>query len=451
MDKYRYDKDTLGVVRVPHGAYWGPQTQRAIDNFNISGLHLQHNFIVNYAKIKRAAAIANARCGVLEIKKSKAIQEACDEIIKGKMHDQFIVDVFQSGAGTNTNMNLNEVIANRATELLGGIKGNYKIVHPNDHVNRSQSTNDTFHACIHITCLEQATFELLPNVHKLAETIERKSKEYSTILKSGRTHLQNAVPLTLGQELSGWVASLHARIKAIENSLNELRSIGLGGTAVGTGLNAPEGFADIAISELNKMTSLNLRKAENTFAFMQNLNAELDYSSALRSLAVELNRIANDLRLFSSPGIGELELPSVQPGSSMMPGKVNPSVPECVNQICFQVFGCDTTVHHACNSGQLELNVFGPIVAYNLLLATKILTNGCFILAKCIGGVKVNEKKIAENLKGNTSIITALTPKLGHEKATEIVRSVKGDVKSYLIKEGLLTEKEWHALFRIKE
>ena len=324
MTKFRIEKDFLGNVRVPYDSYYGPETQRSKDNYNISGLHMQPTFIRHYAIIKRCAALANMKLGKLDEKTGRAIVKACDEIIKGKLSDQFTIDVFQSGAGTSVNMNMNEVIANRALEILGHKRGNYKIIHPNDHVNMSQSTNDTYHANIHLTVYSELNKNLIPALESLHKALNKKAHEFANVVKTGRTHLQDAVPMTLGQEFSGYASSVDRQIENIRKSSRGLLQVSLGGTAVGTGIEASKKYSNAIISALRKYTGYNFKLAKNFFDMQQNQDEEGWVSSSLRDLAVALNKISNDLRLMTSgpiSGFSDIILPPVQPGSSIMPAR----------------------------------------------------------------------------------------------------------------------------------
>ncbi len=454
--KTRNEKDYLGNVKVPADMYWGAQTQRAINNFPISGLRLQPNFIRAYAIIKKSSAIANMSLGKLDRKIGTAIVKACNEIISGKLRENFILDVYQAGAGTSTNMNLNEVIANRAIEILKGKKGNYKIVHPNNHVNMSQSTNDTFHSAMHMAAYIAISEELLPALFEYEKVIKKKSSEFSTIIKSGRTHLMDAVPLTLGQEFNGF--SIGKQITTLQDMLKYLRVLGLGGTAVGTGLNAHPKFANLAVREINKETGYKFQIGQNLFAFIQNFTGETDISSNLKTLSLKFIKVANDIRLLSSgpvTGLNEIILPQVQPGSSIMPGKVNPSIPEMLDMVCFQVVGNDLTISLAAQAGQLELNVMMPVVAYNLLNSIEILSNGLRIFTeKCLKGIKANKEKIKENLEKNPMIVTAITSIIGYEKAAEVARRAYKEnktVKQVLLEMKLISKKEVDRILNYKK
>ena len=424
--EYRNEKDVLGTVRVPKDAYYGAETQRALNNFNISGLRIDQRFIMSYVVLKRAAAIANMRTGKLDRRIGNAITMACDEIISGKLMDQFVTDVFQAGAGTSTNMNVNEVIANRAIVNLRGKKGDYSIVHPNDHVNMSQSTNDTFHTVMHIAAYSQINECLLPALKKLESALKRKSANFSGIVKIGRTHLQDAVPIRLGQEFYGYYGAIGRVRENLETGMKLLLEVPIGGTAVGTGANASVAYSKYAIMEINRKTHARFFRTKNAFKMLQNQSEEVVIASILGEIAIAAGKIANDLRLLSSgprAGINELRLPEVQPGSSIMPGKVNPSMAEMLNMVCFQVMGMAHAVDEAAQAGQLELNVFMPLIAYDLSFAIEILSNGIRAFTdKCVSGISVNRKEMAERVSADLSLATALTPYIGYAKAAKIAR-----------------------------
>jgi fumarate hydratase class II len=426
MGEYRNESDVLGEVKVPSSAYYGSETQRAVDNFPISGLRINSTFIKYYAIMKRAAAITNVSHGRLDKRIGGAIVDACDEIIEGKLSDQFVVDAFQAGAGTSTNMNLNEVIANRAIELLKGRRGDYKLVHPNDHVNMAQSTNDTYHANIHITAYAMLTLSLLPTLKRLETAFSKKSKEFSKMVKIGRTHLQDAVPMTLGQEFSGYAYALSVQADNIRSNSDYLLDLSLGGTAVGTGIESYPGYSKDVVAEISKITGFKVRVAKNFFGVQQNQVEELAVSGSIRGLASLLVKIANDLRLLSSgprAGFSDITLPPVQPGSSIMPGKINPSMPEMLDMVCFEVIGKDTSIAFAAQSGQLELNVFMPVIAYNLLYSISILDNAISVFTKrCVVGIKADKANLNRHLNENLSLATALSAKLGYAKAAQIAR-----------------------------
>lgn len=454
---YRVEKDFLGEVQVPVGAYYGVQTLRAIHNFPISGLKLPREFVRAQGIIKLAAAKANMRTGLLDKKIGGAIVQAATEVIEGKLDSSFILDVFQAGAGTSQNMNANEVIANRAIEILGGRLGDYKLVHPNDHVNMAQSTNDTIHVAIHIAALESITNELLPALSALMQSLNRKAREFKDVVKIGRTHLQDAVPITLGQEFSGYASALQHGIGRVENASSSLRELNFGGTAVGTGLNAHPRFTQYAIEEVDSITKIAFRKAESMFEATQNLDAIVETSASLKVIAVSLTKIANDLRLMSSgpaAGLGEINLPSVQPGSSIMPGKVNPSMAEMLNMVCFQLLGNDLAITMAGQAGQLELNVMMPVAAWNLLNSITIASNGSRVFAKyCVDGITANIEVCKREAEMSSALSTALSPKIGYEKAAEIAKksiATKRSIRELAEEMSGLSKKELDELLDIK-
>ncbi|MBI2971620.1 MAG: aspartate ammonia-lyase [Candidatus Aenigmarchaeota archaeon] len=430
---FRTEKDYLGEVRVPVGAYYGVQTQRAVANFPISGLRLQQRFVKAQAITKKAAAFANIRTGRLDKRIGDAIVKAADEVIAGELRDQFVVDVYQAGAGTSQNMNMNEVLANRASELLGGAKGEYKLVHPNDHVNMAQSTNDIIHAAIHIAALD-ALDGLLQSLEQLHGALEEKSNEFSDVLKSARTHLMDAVPMTLGQEFSGYAYAIAQDIRKVQAAADSLLELPAGGTAAGTGMNAETEYVAYVIEEINRITGKSYRTPPTLFAEMQNTYAEVTVSASLRNLAVTLTKIANDLRLLASgpsTGLAEIELPPVQPGSSIMPAKVNPVMAEMLNMAAYQVLGNDVTIANATGASQLELNVMMPVIAYNLVGSTEILAHGISAFTeKCIRGITADEKKCLEYLEKNPIVVTALNPYIGYEKAAEVARKAYRENKT---------------------
>ena len=424
--KFRTERDPLGDVRVPADAYYGAQTRRAVENFPISGLTAPPELVVATVQIKKAAADANAALGRLNPDIANAIIRAADEILEGKLREQFVVDVYQAGAGTSHNMNTNEVLANRAAELLGEPLGTYARVHPNDHVNMGQSTNDVFPTATRLAILAMVS-PLRQSATDLAQGLNDKSSSFAGVLKTGRTHLQDAVPITLGQECGGYAANVeHAAADVVATS-RQLLELNLGATAVGTGLNAGNDYATLAVERLAQYTGAPVRPAANLFRVTQSMGDVLAFSAALRRLAVEVNRIASDLRLLSSgprAGLAEIQLPPVQPGSSIMPGKVNPSVPEMVNQVCFQVYGCDATILAASDAGQLELNVMMPVIAWNAIHATRILTNAMRVLLdRCVAGIRADEDRCRELLDRSTALATALSPYIGYAATAEIAKT----------------------------
>ena len=423
---YRIERDPLGEIRVPSDAYYGAQTMRAVENFPISGLTAAPELVGATVQIKTAAAAANKALGRLDGRIADAIVAAADEILSGKLRDQFVVDVYQAGAGTSHNMNTNEVLANRAAELLGAPRGEYTIVHPNDHVNMGQSTNDVFPTATRLAILASQS-ELLASARALARGLGEKGKAFAGVLKVGRTHLQDAVPMTLGQEFGGYAANVAHAANDLERTSEQLVELNLGATAVGTGLNAGDDYTRLAVKNLSASSGRSLRPAANAFRVTQSMGDVLAWSGALRRLAVEVNKVASDLRLLSSgprAGIAELRLPAVQPGSSIMPGKVNPSIPEMVNQVCYQVFGCDSAIHAAADGGQLELNVMMPVIAWNALHASRILRQAMTVLLeRCVAGIEADPERCRELLDRSTAVATALSPHIGYAATAEIAKA----------------------------
>jgi len=426
---FRTERDPLGELDVPADAYYGIQTARAIENFHISDLRAPDDLVVATVLIKRAAAEANEALGRLEKRVASAILQACDEIRAGALRDQFVVDVYQAGAGTSHNMNTNEVIANRAAEILGGARGEYTLVHPNDHVNMGQSTNDVFPTATRLALL-MGMRPLVDAARGLASALQEKADAFAHVLKVGRTHLQDAVPMTLGQEFGGYAACIERGADDVEQAAEQLKELNLGASAVGTGLNAGDDYTRVAISNLARALAVDLVPAANRFRVTQSMGDIVAYSGAMRRLAVELAKVASDLRLLASgprAGIAEIILPAVQPGSSIMPGKVNPSIAEMVNQVCFQVIGCDATICAAGEAGQLELNVMMPVMAWNALHAQRILGHAMEALEMlCVDGIEADEARCRELLDRSTAVATALSPYIGYAKTAEIAKeSVK--------------------------
>jgi len=428
---YRKEKDSMGEVEVPEEKYYGAQTQRSVNNFKIGGERFQREFIRAYGIIKKAAAKVNASAGKLDEKIANAISEASDEVINGDLDKHFPLVIWQTGSGTQSNMNFNEVISNRAIEMLGGVKGSKNPVHPNDHVNMSQSTNDTFPTAINISVVELVTNELIPELEKLEETFTKQSKEFNSIVKLGRTHLQDATPLSLGQEFSGYSAALNHGIKRIKNSLDSCYELAIGGTAVGTGINSFEGYADSVAKEISSITNLPFRSAENKFEALGAQDCIVELSGALKTIAGSLFKIANDIRwLASGPrsGIGEIILPSNEPGSSIMPGKINPTQCEAMTMVCTQVMGNDTTITIAGASGNFELNVYRPVLAYNIIQSIRILSDATNSFRKnCVEGIKPNEERINTNLYNSLMLVTALNSHIGYDKAAEVAKKAYQD------------------------
>jgi len=423
--QFRTERDPLGEFEVPADAYYGIQTARAVENFHISDLRAPVDLVVATVLIKRAAAEANEALDRLDARVARAIVQACDEIRRGALRDQFVVDVYQAGAGTSHNMNTNEVVANRAAEILGGARGDYSLVHPNDHVNMGQSTNDVFPTATRLALLIRMR-PLVDAGRGLASALREKADAFAHVLKVGRTHLQDAVPMTLGQEFGGYAACIERGIDDVEHAAEQLRELNLGATAVGTGLNAGDDYTRLVVSNLSRTLAVDLVPAANRFRVTQSMGDVVAYSGAIRRLAVELSKVSSDLRLLSSgprAGLAEIVLPAVQPGSSIMPGKVNPSIAEMVNQVCYQVFGCDATVCAASEAGQLELNVMMPVIAWNALHASTIVANAMSTLEMlCVEGIQADAARCRELLDRSTAVATALSPYLGYAKTAEIAK-----------------------------
>ncbi|UCC80775.1 MAG: aspartate ammonia-lyase [Candidatus Zixiibacteriota bacterium] len=440
--EYRTEKDSLGEVKVPVDAYWGAQTQRAVENFPISGQKAHRAFIRASAEVKKAACVTNTALGLVNPEHARVIIRACDEIIEGKFDDQFAVDIFQAGAGTSHNMNTNEVIANRANEILGHKKGEYKPVHPNDTVNMSQSTNDFIPTAIRIASL-QLRADLKTSLETMKSSLSDKSIEFNDIVKSARTHLQDAVPIRLGQEFSGYARSVERHIEWIEKAFYEMEEIGLGGSAAGTGLNCHPDYRMKVAENLARQTGFDIRPARNYFEAMQSMAPFVGLSGALRNFAQDLSRIANDIRLLSSgpkTGLGELLLPPRQPGSSMMPGKVNPVIAEMTNMVCFAVIGNDESILWASQAGQMDLNVMMPLIAYKLPESITILTNAVDAFTRfCIDEIKADPEKCKAYAESSAAIVTALNPVIGYMKAAEVAK--RSFMENKTVREILLEEK----------
>ena len=468
MTEYRIEKDSLGEVEVPASAYWGAQTQRAIHNFPITGLKPYPAFVWSMAMIKRAAAEVNADLALFQEKQvasqtisgdaiAQAIMLAADEVIDGRFADQFVVDPIQAGAGTSHNMNINEVIANRANEHLGfGLNVTAKPVHPNDHVNMAQSTNDTIPTAIRLGCLWRLD-ELINTLDKLANALDAKAEEFDDIVKSGRTHLQDAVPVRLGQEFSAYALSVRRNRDKIIEAAQGLRRLGIGGTATGSGLNAHHEYHSRMVATLGRLTGLQLHESDNLFESMQSLADPVYFSGALRTLAQDLTRIANDFRLLSSgpsTGLDEIRLPAVQPGSSIMPGKVNPVLAEMLNMAMFQVMGNDLTVMLGGQAGQLELNVMMPVMAYNLFQSMDIIINSVnAFTVKCVVGVQSNREKAEGWLAKNAILVTALNPVIGYQKGAEVAKEAMATnrtVREVVVEKGYLSVEEADRLLDVR-
>ncbi|MEE2876907.1 MAG: class II fumarate hydratase [Candidatus Neomarinimicrobiota bacterium] len=428
---FRTEKDTMGEIEVPADRYWGAQTQRSLKNFKIGGEHFPSEFIKAYGLVKQVSAELNAEMGVLDNKLVLVIKDATQEVIDGKLDDHFPLVVWQTGSGTQTNMNFNEVIANRAIEMTGGEMGSKTPVHPNDHVNKSQSTNDTFPSAVNIAAAMRVNEHLLPKVQELRDGLAAKASEFDSIVKLGRTHLQDATPLTLGQEFSGYTSQLDHAITAVQNALPHLYELAWGGTAVGTGLNAPKGYAEKVAERISQKTGLPFKTAPNKFEAMGAHDAAVEMSGALKTLAAALNKIANDIRwLGSGPrsGIGEIILPSNEPGSSIMPGKVNPTQAEALTMVASQVMGNDTTITIAGASGNFELNVYRPVIAFNLLQSLTLLGDASDSFnIHCVAGIQPNLERIGSNLHNSLMLVTALAPHIGYDKAAQVAKKAHED------------------------
>jgi len=433
MPDTRREKDPLGPLDVPADAMYGVQTLRAKQNFPISGLLPLEPFVIAQVWIKKAAALTHKETGRLDARLADAIIAAADEVLGGKHREHFIVDPYQAGAGTSHNMNANEVLANRANEILGGKRGDYSPVHPNDHVNMAQSTNDTIPTAIRLACLSQLD-AFLTAFEGLRRALADKGKEFDGIVKAGRTHLQDAMPIRLGQEFTAFAGSIGRGVRRVTEAADYLRDLGIGGSAVGTGVTVEAEYPPLMVRHLQEFSGLSLREGEDRIQLMQSMGDVAGFSAALRVLAIDLSKIASDLRLMvmgPRTGIDEIALPPVQPGSSIMPGKINPSIPEMVNQVCFQVMGLDTTVAIASEHGQLELNVMMPVIGFNVLLAMRILTNATNALTeRCIKGIQANREMCAYWVERSAALATALAPQIGYARAAEISKQS--------VKEGIL-------------
>ncbi len=451
----RTETDSFGPIEVPADRYWGAQTERSLENFRIGGERMPKPIVRAFGIVKRAAALVNKDMGLLDGKLADTIAAAAQEVIDGKLDEHFPLVVWQTGSGTQSNMNANEVIGNRAIELLGGVMGSKKPVHPNDHVNLSQSSNDSFPSAMHIAAAEEIVRQLLPALKHLHAALDRKAKEFDPIIKIGRTHTQDATPLTLGQEFSGYAAQVASGIKRVEQTLPEQYMLAQGGTAVGTGLNAKKGFAEKFAAEVAKSTGLPFVTAPNKFEVMAAHDAYVAAQGALTSVATALFKIANDIRLLASgprSGFGELSLPENEPGSSIMPGKVNPTQCEALTMVCCQVFGNQTTVSVAGSQGHFELNVFKPVMAFALLQSIRLLADAARSFTDhCVVGIQANEKRIAELMERSLMLVTALTPKIGYDNAAKIAKAAHANgttLRHEAVKGGYVTEAEFDALVR---
>ena len=448
MKQTRIERDPLGELPVPADALWGVQTERARNNFPISNLRPLPAFVDACIWIKKAAALTHRETGRLDRKLADAIIRAADEVLAGGHREHFVVDPYQAGAGTSHNMNCNEVLANRANELLGGNRGEYKPVHPNDHVNMAQSTNDVIPTAIRLAALAQLS-PLVAALDRLSGALLAKGEEFDAIVKSGRTHLQDATPVRLGQEFTAYGHTIERNRDRLTRAADDLRDLGIGGTAVGTGLNAEPEYPPRMVVHLQAMTSLELREGSDKVQLMQSMGDATAFSGALRTYALDLAKIASDLRLLASgprTGLAEIMLPAVQPGSSIMPGKVNPSIPEMVNQVCYQVIGNDVTIAAAAEAGQLELNVMMPVIAHNLLFSMLILSNATQVLAeRCVEGIEADAAQCAHWLERSPALVTALAPKIGYAEAAKLAKEAVAKnvtVRQLVMEKGLLKGKE---------
>jgi len=451
--KFRLDKDSLGEVKIPYDAYYGAFTGRAIKQYHVTGNKSHKNLIKSFVMIKRSAALANMKTKVIDTKRGKAIVSACDKILAGKYVDQFVVDMINSGAGTAFNMNSNEVIANVALGILHKKKGQYQFIHPNDHVNMSQSSNDTYPTAMHVAILINLK-DVIPAIDILIKSLSKKAKQFSSFKKIGRTHLMDALPVTLGSEFAAYVTSITKARNEVVASQKELQNVALGGTAVGSGANTPKGYRNIVVAELGKISKLSLKPEKDMQYGLQSRFAVANLSGSLRNLALEIGKIANDIRLMASgpiAGLAELGIPTVHAGSSIMPGKVNPSLAECMNMICFNIIGNDTTVSYAVQSGQFELNVMLPVMLKCMLESTDMLKNFLPIFsANLIDGLTANKDKLRKNIENSPVIVTLLTPKIGYQKSAELFKeSLKTGktIRELVVSKKLLSNKEINSLF----
>jgi len=446
----RTEFDSFGKIKVPSDKYWGAQTQRSIKNFKIGKINVPLELIHAIGIVKKSAAIVNAKFKDLDPKLSKFIQKAADEVIMGKLDDHFPLKVWQTGSGTQTNMNVNEVIANRAIEMLGGKLGSKKPVHPNDHVNMAQSTNDTFPTAMHIAIAIQTNKKLIPSLIKLEKSLSKKVKQFKDIVKIGRTHLQDATPLTLGQEFSGYHMQVKNSLERVRVALKEIYYLAQGGTAVGTGINSRKGWDKKIALEVKKITKLPFQTAKNKFEALASHDPVVNFSASLNTTAVALTKIANDIRFLGSgprAGYSELELPENEPGSSIMPGKVNPTQCEAITMVCTKVIGNHTGITIAGTHGHFELNVFKPMIAHNILQSIDLISDSvnCFV-DFCVKGIKPNKKKITELLNNSLMLVTALSPKIGYDNASKIAKTAHKNgttLKEETLKTGLVTEEEY--------
>lgn len=451
----RVETDTMGEVEVPRDSYWGAQTQRSLKNFAIGPDQMRPEIIHAIARIKQVAARINQQAGGLSESEANLIEQAAEEIATGKLEDQFPLHVWQTGSGTQTHVNVNEVIANRANELAGRPLGSKSPIHPNDHVNQSQSSNDVFPTAMHLAAVQMLRQSLIPAVQQLRDSLASKEKEFADIVKIGRTHLQDAVPLTLGQEFSGYVSQLDANVRRIESTLPDLYDLAIGGTAVGTGLNAPKGFGNAMAEELAKLTGEPFVSAPNKFAALASHDALVMASAALRTLACSLMKIANDLRWAGSGprcGLGELQLPANEPGSSIMPGKVNPTQCEAMTMVCCQVIGNDTAITLAGSQGNFELNVYKPLIAHNFLHSAQLLGDACHSFRQnCVEGLQANRARMEAMVEQSLMLVTALSPEIGYDRAAEIAKKAHQEnttLREAALSLGYLTSEQLDELLR---
>jgi fumarate hydratase class II len=449
--EYRIEKDSMGEIQVPAEKYWAAQTQRSSENFKIGGQKMPLEIIQAFAILKKAAALTNLDCGVLGQEKAELIAQVCDEISAGKLDDQFPLVVWQTGSGTQSNMNVNEVVANRGHVIKGGnLTDKDKFLHPNDDVNKSQSSNDTFPTAMHIAAYKILVENTIPGMEKLRDTLEAKSKEFWTVVKIGRTHFMDATPLTVGQELSGYVAQLNHGIKAIKNSFAHLSELALGGTAVGTGLNTPDGYAEKVAAKIAELTGLPFISAPNKFEALAAHDAIVEAHGALKTVAVSLMKIGNDIRMLASgprSGIGELIIPENEPGSSIMPGKVNPTQSEALTMVAAQVMGNDVAINVGGSTGHFELNVFKPVMIYNFLVSAKLIGDACVSFNdNCAIGIEPNHPRIKEQLENSLMLVTALNTKIGYDNAAKIAKKAHKEGKTLrqaAVELELLTSEEF--------
>lgn len=449
MMEYRIEHDTIGEIKVPADKLWGAQTQRSKQNFRIGGEKMPKEIVKAFAHLKKAAAITSNKLGNLSDAKAKAISAAADEVLEGELDDNFPLVVWQTGSGTQSNMNMNEVLAHRGNELLEEW-GEEDRLHPNDDVNKSQSSNDTFPTALHVASVTSVIENLLPAIDVLKETLDKKAKEFDDVIKIGRTHLQDATPLTLGQEISGWVRMLEKDRVMVEQAVGQMKELAIGGTAVGTGLNAPEGFGDQVAAQISEQVGIKFTSAENKFQALTSYDEAVFTHGAVKALAADLMKIANDVRwLASGPrsGIGEITIPANEPGSSIMPGKVNPTQSEALTMVVAQVMGNDATIGFAASQGNFELNVFKPVIAYNFLQSVRLLSDAMISFNNnCAVGIEPNKEKIQELLDNSLMLVTALNPHIGYENAAKIAKTAHAEgttLKESAVKSGLLTAEQF--------